>query len=166
MAIDTLAVCRPEPNWRTLFPEVDGWIAGAPEQDLDAQSLIVGSNGRADVALSYAEFCWPSFVVVDDMVLRGYVGSVDLEEAVQYWLKIAEGNKLRVEWMLNHEHFWHLMQNCPPTAEVAMHWGQLVREMWTAKLARDFPSRRFEVELHSGPDVERMDHQITFFELR
>lgn len=169
MPTTLLPVGRLAPDWRRLFPEIDDWITNDPlkdRQSLTGDGLAL-SFARTDTALALAEFSWPSFVVIDDMVLRGYRGDgADLNEAVAYWMACSSGDKSATESMLNHEHFWPLVQASPPTAEAAMHWGALVREMWAAKLARDFPDRRFEVALHTGPDVERMDHQITFYQLR
>lgn len=157
-------IARPEPDWCRLFPEMADWIEQTPsEQSGDGLAL---SFGRADTALALAEFSWPSFVVIDDMVFRAYSDDTGQAEAVAHWLAHTGGDRTSVEWVLNHEHFWHLVPEQSPTAAVAMHWGALVREMWSAKLARDFPDRKFVVELHTGPDVEMMDHQITFYQVR
>lgn len=158
-------VGRLEPDWRGLLPEIDTWINNAPEQDLDGGSLAIGM-ARTDAALALTEFCWPSYVVIDDMVFRGYSNDCGVAKAVAHWLQATNGDKTATERVVNHEHFWHLLQSSPPTTEAVMHWGTLVREMWIAKLARDFPERRFEVELHSGLDVKIMDHQITFWQRR
>jgi hypothetical protein len=156
---------RAEPNWRYLFPELGTWIDSAPQHNLNGSELAIGMT-RADSALALAEFYWPSFVVIDDMVLRAYADDLSLRERLTYWSESMKGNKSATESMINHEHFWHLVQSSPPTVEAVMQWGALVREMWVAKLARDFADRQFEVELHTGPNVELMDHQITFWQKR
>lgn len=159
-------IARPEPDWCRLFPEIADWIENdANMRDLDRGCLAL-SFARADAALALAEFFWPSFVVIDDMVFRAFSDDAGQAEAIAQGIDNAKGNKAAVEWALNHEHFWHLVQDSPPTPQAAMRWGALVREMRSAKLARDFPDRKFVVELHTGPDVEMMDHQITFYQVR
>ncbi|MGE0056333.1 MAG: hypothetical protein AB7S74_19225 [Hyphomicrobium sp.] len=160
-----LPIARPEPDWQHLFPEIAAWIKSSPQQELDGASLAL-SLARADAALALAEFCWPSFVVINDMVLRGYSDHESLLEAVAHWMEVTHGDRGMTERLLNHEHFWHLVQSSLPTPEAVMHWAALVREMWLAKLARDFPERRFEVALRAGLDVDLMDHEITFWQIR
>jgi len=162
---EPLPATRAEPKWRHYFPELGTWIDSAPQHNLNGNELAIGMT-RADSALALAEFYWPSFVVIDDMVFRAYVDDQTIAERVAYWLSSTKGDKSATEAVINHEHFWHLVQASPPTVEAVAHWGTLVREMWVAKLARDFPDRHFVVELQTGPSVELMDHQITFWQKR
>jgi hypothetical protein len=90
---------RPEPTWRRLFPEIDSWIEGAPEQHLDGGSLALGM-ARADAALALSEFCWPSFVVIDDMVFRAYSDDHMKAEAVSHLLEVTKGDKTATERVL------------------------------------------------------------------
>ncbi|QEL15597.1 hypothetical protein [Limnoglobus roseus] len=82
------------------------------------------------------------------------------------------GNRRAVEAVLNHLHVADLFGAEGPglaarpelTAEQAVYLGRLLREMWAAKLARDFPGRRFTVTF---PDDEREDvteYEVTFFQ--
>jgi hypothetical protein len=42
--------------------------------------------------------------------------------------------------------------------------GRLLRDIWTLKLARDFPDRRFSVEFYDELSEDPADYQITFYQ--
>ncbi len=42
--------------------------------------------------------------------------------------------------------------------------GRLLREMWVAKLHRDFPEKDFIVSFYEGPSEGLLDYEITFFQ--
>jgi hypothetical protein len=79
-----------------LIPELRQWNDG------DGISLTTWANavGRYDYAIAYVSVFWPDFVVHDDCVFRLDPGS----ENYAAWLSTLEGDRSRVEAMINHLH--------------------------------------------------------------
>ncbi len=78
----------------------------------------------------------------------------------------TKGNRGALEGVLNHTHITSLFgeRGAEVSRTQVLHLGRLLRQMWTAKLARDFPDRRFVVSL-SDDDCECLqDYEITFYQ--
>ena len=67
--------------------------------------------------------------------------------------------------MCNHVDLDHLIESPAAVATDAQltYLGRLLLEMWEAKLAREFPDRRFAVELHVESHMQPL---ITFSQIR
>jgi hypothetical protein len=80
-------------------------------------------------------------------------------ETYKEWQAKFAGDRVSIEAMLNHRHIHYLFLAAPePTPEVIQQLGLLLRDMWMAKLSRDFPDRQFVVAVSDGDDPE-----ITFY---
>ena len=89
------------------------------------------------------------------------------EASVSEWLRTTEGNKRAVEATLNHFHILHLQHPgiWKDATEAQLRFiGQTLKEAWAAKLARDYPTRRFVVELIEGTSEKLEDYQVVFYQ--
>ena len=80
----------------------------------------------------------------------------------------TRGNRQAVEAVLNHRHILDLFYRpeLKPTRAQVVYLGRLLKEMWAAKLQRDFPGKRFVVSLSEEEIEELLDYQVTFFQER
>jgi hypothetical protein len=67
---------------------------------------------------------------------------------------------------MNHLHIaaihYHDLSNC--TVQHVLHLGRILREIYQAKLAWQFPSRRFEVVFDESRRDDVMAYEITFYQ--
>jgi hypothetical protein len=76
-----------------------------------------------------------------------------------------EGDKSRVEAVINHLHIMDMFQNdAAPSEEVVIHIAGVLKDMWSCKLQRDFPERHFQVDVYDGTSESLLDYEITFFQ--
>jgi hypothetical protein len=145
-------------NIEMLMPEL---AASNNGRGVTVGSWISGI-GRYDHAIGYSTIFWPEFVVYDDCVFRQ---SMDAETYRQ-WMDGCGGDKSAVEAVANHKHIVDLFVNSEfrPSKDVVLYLGSILREMWSCKLVRDFPSRQFDVEFPCGDAAQLVDYQITFFQ--
>lgn len=104
---------------------------------------------------------WPAFVQHEGCIFRR-----DLDAATyQDWMKSLNGDTAKVEAMVNRVHIADLFLSSgyQPDRSLLLHFGQVLKEMWSCKLARDFPGRSFEIELRSDSH-NALDVQLTFFQ--
>ena len=97
----------------------------------------VGTFGQA---IAFTDLFWPDFIEHDGCILR----ADRFDEAnYQEWLKSTKGDRGAVEAVINHTHLTDLFahQDLQPTREQLVKLGCILKEMWQAKLNRDFPSR-------------------------
>jgi hypothetical protein len=146
-----------------LIPELKAWNGG---KGVDIDTWI-SCEGDHKHLIGYARILWPSFIEHDGCILLG--DSVD-EDNYHAWLLQTQGDKKRVEAVMNHRHIVDLFSRShheAPTREVVLYLGRLVREIWQTKLDHDFPGRKIRA---SVPDEDSMkdilEYQITFFQER
>jgi hypothetical protein len=82
------------------------------------------------------------------------------------WLLQVNGEKHAVEAMLNHVHILDLFANSAgkATREQIVHVGKLLQEIWSCKLAHDFPQRTFEVVFTEGDPADLIAIEVTFYQ--
>ena len=140
-----------------LMPELANWNDGA---GITLNAWISGV-GRFDHALGYAAIFWPSFVQYERCIFRA---SPD-HTAYQEWMKSTRGDCAKVEAMVNHVHLADLFTGSDyrPNRALLLRLGQIMKEMWSCKLAQDFPDKRFET--HFTSDAENLaDLELTFYQ--
>ena len=126
-------------------------------------SYWISMIGTLEHMIGYGELFWPDFIEHDDCILKRE--AVD-EESYRDWLSRFEGDKQAVESMINHVDLIYLVENPDDneqTDEQRSYLGRLLREMWQAKLARQFPERNLVVELSDEPEGEPL---ITVYQRR
>jgi len=143
-----------------LIPELAEWNNG---NGIDVYSWISGV-GQYDHAIGYTTIFWPSFSVYDDCVFRFSVTA----DIYKQWSMACNGEKESIEISLNHLHIMDLFPNSEfqPEKEAILYIGSVLEEMWSCKLNKDFPERKFVVKFPYGEVVELVDYQITFFQKR
>ncbi len=142
----------------SLIPELADWNGGA---GISLDGWICGV-GRFDHALGYAAIFWPSFVQYERCVFRSSPDRSVYDE----WMKIAAGDCAKVEAMMNHVHLTDLFtgSDYQPSKALLVRLGEIMEEMWSCKLAQDFPDKRFETRFTF--DVANLtDLQLTFYQL-
>ena len=139
-----------------LVPEAEGWPGGV--------SGWIMSMGTFKALIGYAELLWPDFIEFDGCVFRGEVDAANY----QAWMEQLRGDQSAVERACNHVDLIYLIQNQAETAtDVQLTYlGRLLQDMWQAKLAREFPARRFAVELHDDPSNPDDAPLVTFSQIR
>ncbi|MFN7855160.1 MAG: hypothetical protein ACK5OA_01010 [Acidovorax sp.] len=144
-----------------LIPELKDWDAhNGGEESFDGWTSCMGSYS---LAVGYASLLWPQFVEVKGMVFRGQVDDSVLDS----WL--AGHSKRSVEATLNHLHLLDVQHPgvwAEATEAQLRYLGETLKAAWSAKLALDFPTRRFVVEYIQGTLEAPREHQVVFYELR
>jgi hypothetical protein len=139
-----------------LIPELAAWNEG---QRIDVLTwlCLVGSHAHA---VAYGRLFWPEFTVREGCVLLA-----DFEEG-PFLETLRTSDRRTTEWLMNHRHILDLFseESGSPTRELVLHLGRLLKEMWTCKLARDFPERRFTVDFREDGVEKLEDYQVTFFQ--
>ena len=123
------------------------------------------SVGTYSLAVGYANLIWPKFIEIQGMIFRDDVS----EEDVVAWLASASDNKKSVESMLNHLHIQDIQHPgiwTNATTTQIRYLGETFRASWSAKLALDFPNRRFSVEYFDSDTDDLSESQVLFYELR
>ena len=145
-----------------LIPELKSWNSG---KGVDIETWI-SCEGDHKHLIGYAQILWPDFVEHDGCIFLG--GSID-EDNYRAWLAQTKGDKKRVEAVINHRHIVDLFsrsQHDPPTQEVVLYIGRLIREIWQTKLSHDFPGRKITVTFPEDALKDILEYQITFFQER
>jgi hypothetical protein len=142
------------PTFQKYKQENESWI---PNFDVwDYLSL----RGDADLAAAFFKLFWPDFVEVNGCVLLRYKYSL---EGFANWLEHFNGNRARVEAMMNHVHILDLFPNAPkdvhPLEQLQEFLAGALTLSWKAALSEAFPGRRFIVTLSHGYGPEVSFHQ-------
>jgi hypothetical protein len=146
-------------DYKKLIPELSDWNNGA---GIDVVSWI-GCEGDFAKAIGYSAIFWPEFVEIEGLVVR----SEETEERVNGFLKQCGGDRKGTESLINHLHIRDIQYwGCPgATPERLAFLGRILKETYECKLKRDFPNRKFTVELSEG-DAEDLDgFMITFYQI-
>ena len=108
---------------------------------------------------------WPDFVEHDGCVLRNELCG-PAEQVYRDWLVQTGGDRRRGEAVMNHLHIADVLEGVveSPSREVIFTFGRLIRDLWTAKLSRDFPHRQFIVSFPEDHSDDLVDYEITFYQ--
>ena len=162
-------------DYQKLIPELSDWdlnyqstestkrILGH-EVRIDPIDYWTAANARLDYFVMYARMIWPEFIEHDDCVFFADGFSAD---SYKRWRQ--ELDKPRTEAMLNHRHITDLFLNSTfkPNLDIVLYIGRCLKEVWTEKLKRDFPARRFVVSFPEDPPSDDLvSYEISFFQDR
>lgn len=141
------------PDFEQLIPELSQW-----KTDIDSW---IGAVGRFDHAIAYVHLFWPEFKIHRDCVLFADCST----DSFGKWMEHTGGNLTAVESVLNHRHILDFFTNSEfeATSDVVRHLGRVLKDIWTCKLARDFPDRAIVVSFTEDYCEDLADYQITFF---
>jgi len=148
-------------NRYDLVPELREWDAhNGGEESLEGWASCIGSFS---LAAAYASLFWPAFVVVRGRVFRQGV----TEQVVDSWLGGISGNLQATQATINHLHLLDVQHPGvwgDATDEQMRYLGNMLRTTWSAKLAMDFPERKFVVEFIEGSPNDLREYQVLFYE--
>ena len=141
-----------------LLPELAAWNDGCGISPLDRLKTFV----RSDHAVTYAQLVWPAFVEHEEYVFRRGFSVQTLRE----WERTPGLERWQIEAMLNTVHLddllfvneeWSLL-----VEQRAVYLGKMLSETYAAKLAHDFPYRKFIVEACDGSRSENDQISLSF----
>jgi hypothetical protein len=144
----------------SMKEELGAWNNGA---GIDLESWI-GCEGRFASAVGYSTVFWPEIEEIGGDVLR----SGTSEDSIRAWASQAGATRQSVEAMLNHLHLADIQhygcRDC--TSDKLLVLGRVLKEIYEAKLFRQFPGRNFCVSLHVPENPEDLqDYEITFWQV-
>ena len=130
--------------------------------DVDAW---ISNEGNYNLALGYSTIFWPEFVKV-----KGYILYKGVQEKNILAFEQGEGStKKSVECVLNHIHIedLHNHENDKATSEKLIRLGGLLKEIYEAKLAWQFPDSPCEVSFFIPENQEELcDYVLTFWQVK
>jgi hypothetical protein len=140
-----------------LIPELPLWNNG---KGIDIDSWI-GCLGQHEHAIGYLTRFWPKFIEHGGGV---FLGSKFNEKSFDGFMTQTKGDVTSVERVLNHIHLfdWFLSSPKAPTRAQLLYLAETLRDAWSTKLARDFPSRRFVFDLYQEDQNQPDDLVLSF----
>ncbi len=142
-----------------MVAELCAWNNG---KGIDLESWVACS-GNFRLAVGYSTVFWPRFVLFEDYIL----GEGFSIESVRGFEKQCEGDRRRVEAVMNHLHIASIKSGgCEDiTEERIVFLGRILKEIYEAKLQWLFPDRPCEVSLYEPEDRKKLvDFEITFWQ--
>jgi hypothetical protein len=163
-------------DYQKMIPELKDWDLNYQTTESAKETLgrelniapvdsWTAANARFDYFVLYARMIWPPFIEHDDCIFfeEGFS-----PESYQQWRKQLD--KTGAEALLNHRHITDLFINSEfkPNLEIILYIGRYLKEVWTEKLKRDFPSRKFVVSFPEEPHTpnDLRSYEISFFQER
>ena len=146
-------------TYSDLIPELKAWNDG---KGITAKDWI-SAVGSIQHAIGYAIIFWPEFITHDGCIFRA--DSFNTRNYQKFLIQTAF-DKSKVEAVMNHLHILDLFATENVTENQVIFLGQILRDMWKAKLAQDFPERVFNIIFSENGHVDLLDYELTFFQLR
>lgn len=142
----------------SMKDELAAWNNGA---GIDLESWV-GCEGRFAVAVGYAAIFWPEFVEFEGYILRKGFS----EKSLRGFEGQKGSSRRSTEWVMNHFHlqdFQHFgCADISPDKLVFL--GNVLKEIYQAKLQWQFPDRPCTVELYVPQDEDLSEYQISFWQ--
>ena len=148
-------------DFNELIPEMRQWNNG---KGIDVESWV-GCEGNFRLAIGYSTIFWPQFVEFEGYVFReGF--SVEGLRGFEH-SRSCGNTRQCVEATMNHLHLDGIQHwGCEDISkERLIYLGRILAEIYRAKLAWQFPEKRFEVVFDDSPENELTDYQITFYQV-
>ena len=147
-------------KYSDLIPELSTWNNGA---GIDIESWI-GCVGSYEHLIAYGNLFWPEFLEYDDCVFLAHRFT---DENYRAFMAQTSGDKRAVETVMNHTHILDICNPEPrPTREMVLYVGKLLKDVWGAKLDRDFPTRRITVSFPEEHQDDLLQYEVSFFQKR
>ena len=142
-----------------LIPELKEWgdVNGHPYEPEDWLCGI----GTFEHAIAYSTIFWPEFVEYDGCII---VGGAPDPDNYQSWLRSTNGEKHRVEAVLNHLHLVDLFSVAKATSQQLEYLGSKIQRKWLLKAQAEFPSRNIVVDFYRGNEEDLVEYQVTLFQ--
>jgi hypothetical protein len=145
-------------DFAKLIPALPAWNDGGGISVEDWVACV----GNFELAVGYSRLFWPDFVEHEGCVFFAGFSA----ESYRGFVAQCDGDRRRVEAVMNHRHvFAHFSHaDGSATAEQVVYLGRVLKDIWQAKLARDFPGRRFVVRFDEGPFEDLGGYEVTFWQ--
>ena len=145
-------------DYEKLIPELREWNNGL---GIGVEPWI-SCSGSFQLAVGYTALYWPRFVEFEGYVLREGFSA----DSFRGFRDQCTGSRRDLEAVMNHLHIAavHCCDLNSFTAEHALYLGRALRVIYQAKLAWQFPSRKFEVVFDESTKSDLMGYEITFFQ--
>ena len=146
-------------DFEHLIPEMREWNGG---KGIDIKAWI-GCEGDFRHAIGYSVIFWPRFTVFEQYVLREPFSV----ESLRGFERQRHGDRRSVEAVMNHLHVADIQHyGCEDiTRDRVVYLGHVLREIYQAKLAWQFPERRFSIIFDDSEQANLTDYEITFFQV-
>jgi hypothetical protein len=119
--------------------------------------------GNFKLLTGYSTIFWPRFTMFEDYILRD---GFDVE-ALRGFEQAQSGNKIAVEWVMNHLHIADI--HCNDRENISqdkiVFVGNILKEIYEVKLGSQFPDRPCVVEFFQPEDRQNLiDYQLSFWQ--
>ena len=144
---------------QSMTAELQAWNSG---KGVDLNSWV-GCEGNFALAVGYSTLFWPRLVEFEGYILHAGF-SVD---ALRGFEASSNGNRSSIEAVMNHRHIADMQHvGCADISfDKIKLLGGVLREMYEAKLAWQFPNKPCEVRLFlEGETDVRWAHEVTFWQ--
>jgi hypothetical protein len=144
----------------SMRSELDAWNNGT---GIELEEWV-GCSGNFSLAVGYSTVFWPEFVEYDGYILRKGFS----ESSLRAFEAEDGADRRSVELVLNHFHIADLQHNgCDDISkDKNVVLGRILVEIYRAKLAWQFPTRKFDVELFVPKDDNDLgQYQLLFYQL-
>jgi hypothetical protein len=148
-----------DPLPSSMIPELAAWNNG---EGISLDNWIA-CEGSFKFAVGYSTLYWPKFILFEDYILQENF----TVESVRGFEKQSNGDKRSVECILNH---LHIADTHHPfcediSADKIVFLGQILKEIWEAKLRWQFPDRPCVVDFYQPEDKSNLvEFQLTFWQ--
>jgi hypothetical protein len=142
----------------SMKAELGAWNNGA---GIDIKSWI-GCKGDFSLAVGYASVFWPEFVLFE-----GYILLEGFSEASLRGFEEQKISRKSVEWHMNHLHIADIQYyGCEDASrDKLLLLGNVLKEIYQAKLLWQLPDRPCSVELYIPDDEEDLlEYQLSFWQ--
>jgi hypothetical protein len=123
----------------------------------------IGCQGNFSLAVGYASVFWPEFVLFEGYVLREGFS----ESSLRSFEKQKDTNRKSVEGVMNHLHIADIQYfGCgDASSDKLVLLGDVLKEIYQAKLFWQFPDRPCNVEFYIPDDEEDLlEYQRSFWQ--
>ncbi len=144
----------------SMKAELATWNNGA---GIDIESWI-GCMGNFSLAVGYASVFWPDFVLFDGYILRKEFS----EESLRGCASRQGATRKSVEWVMNHLHIADIHSgSCEDgSKDKVLLLGNVLKEIYEAKLFRQWPDRPCQVEFYIPDDEDDLiEYQLSFWQI-
>ena len=120
-------------------------------------------TGNFSLAVGYSEIFWPRFVEFEGYVL---IEGFDIE-GLRSFEKNGKATRQSIERVMNHLHIADIQHaECTDiAADKLIILGERLQEIYAAKLAMQFPDRKFVIEFVRPEDPNAFaDYQVSFYQ--
>jgi hypothetical protein len=145
----------------SMKEELGRWNNGA---GIDLESWV-SCMGNYALATGYLTVFWPEFVEHRGYILRKGFS----EDSLKGFEEQTGSSRKSVEWVMNHLHIAdiHYGDDDQVTKDKVIILGRALKEIYEAKMARQFPGSPCIVELFEPEDGDDLvDYQISFWQAR